>query len=586
MSQIEKLNDIIYTAQKNATWLAYRKAARIIRENFSSDTANLKASLTTAFLGSFTIDPLVDFVTVEAAACSIGLQAYTAPYGQVSQEILNPQSGLYAFSPDVTVLIAEADKLAKEPVAAADEIIALAQAFRQNTSGLLVVATFMMSPDWHLHLLPSERQLKLDKANQRLWETFRDDPRVQICDLDELAAYYGYANAISPEMMAMARIPFPEGFLALLAKKLISHLKVRTGLIRKCLVLDCDNTLWGGIIGEDGMNGIVLGPDWPGREFVDFQKAIFELYEQGVILAINSKNNEADVIQVLREHPHMILKEEHFASVCVNWNPKPDNMKKLADEINIGLDTMVFVDDNPAERELMCQMLPEVEVLELPANPALYAKTLRETNFFAKASLTEEDKKRGQMYAAQRQRNQLQESAATLEDYLKSLEMICSIRPAQEKDVKRAAQLTQRTNQFNLTTRRYTEENIRHMFESPEWNVYVLGLKDKFGDNGTVGLALVQKQGKQWRIDTFLMSCRIIGRQAEDALVDRICCDAISASAGGLEAEYIKTPKNALVMDFWDKMDFVKTDSDEITAHYHYDLENYAPKNFEYLKIE
>ncbi|MBL7215656.1 MAG: HAD family hydrolase [Phycisphaerae bacterium] len=582
----DSLDKIISDAQQASTWLAYRKAVRQINELSASDKTTLKSGMKVAFVSSFTIDPLVDFTTVEAAASSIGLGTYIAPFGQVSQETLNPQSGLYVFIPDVTVLIAEADKLAEKAIDAADEIIALAQSFRQNTSGLLVVTTFMAPPDWPLHLLPSERQLELDKANQRLRETFKDDPRVQICDLAMLASYYGYTHALSPEMMAMARMPFAESFLVLLAKKLVSHFKVHAGLIRKCIVLDCDNTLWGGIIGEDGMDGIALGPDCPGREFVDFQKAILELYEQGVILAINSKNNEADILQVLREHPHMVLKEEHFAAICVNWNPKPDNMKTIAGQVNIGLDTLVFVDDNPAERQIMNQMLPEIDVLELPANPALYAKTLRETNFFAKASLTEEDKGRGQMYAAQRQRSRLQQSTATLEDYLKSLEMTCSIRPAEEKDIKRAAQLTQRTNQFNLTTRRYTEPDIRHMVESPDWEVYVLGLKDKFGDNGTVGLAMVEKQKDVWQIDTFLMSCRVIGRQAEDAFVDRICRDAVTAGATGLKAEYTKTQKNALAADFWDKMNFKKQASDEKRTDYKFSLIDYGPKKFEYLNIE
>lgn len=573
-------------ARKASTWLACRKAARQISERHQSGSWAAQASLKTAFVSSFTVDPLLDFTLVEAAAGSIGLQTYIAPYGQPSQEMLNPQSGLYAFAPDVTVLITEADKLANDPQDAADALITLARAFEQTAAGTLVVCTFLAPPNWPLHILQTERQGQLREANGRLKETFRDNPRVQICDVDNLAAYYGYANALSPEMQAMARIPFAEGFLALLAKKLVSHLRLQAGLIRKCLVLDCDNTLWGGIIGEDGIDGITLGPDWPGREFVDFQKTILELYEQGVILAINSKNNEADVLQVLREHSHMILREHHFAAICVNWNPKPENMKQLAGEINIGLDSLVFVDDNPAERQLMTQMLPEVAVLDLPANPALYAKTLRETNFFAKSSMTEEDKKRGQMYAAQRQRTQLERTAVSLEDYLKSLEMVCTIRLAEESDIKRAAQLTQRTNQFNLTGPRYTEADIRHMLEDPNWNVYVLGLNDKFGDNGTVGLALVQKQDQQWRIDTFLMSCRVIGRQAEDAFVDRICTEAADAGVKRLAAGYIKTQKNALVADFWDKRNFSKTISDENITQYVFNLENYQPKRFEYLKIK
>jgi FkbH-like protein len=584
---MKNLQKIITDAQHASTWLAYRKAARQINEQILSETEALKSKMKVAFISSFTVEPLVDFVIVEAACSSIAIETYIAPFGQVSQEILNPESELYAFAPDITVLITEADSLAKNPLEAGDELIVLSEAWQKNSSSILIVCTFIASPDWPLHLLQSKRQKELKQANNRLREDFKDNSRVQICDLDALAAYHGYANAISPEMQSMARIPFAEGFLALLAKKLVSYLKVQAGVIRKCLVLDCDNTLWGGIIGEDGMDGIALGPDWPGREFVEFQKTILELYEQGVILAINSKNNEDDVMNILHEHPHMVLREEHFAAICVNWGPKPDNMKLIADEINIGADTFVFVDDNPAERELIRQMLPEIEVLELPDNPALYARALRETNFFANLSLTEEDKNRGAMYAAQRQRIQLQKSVATLQDYLKSLEMVCSIRLAGEKDIKRAAQLTRRTNQFNLTTRRYSEQQIQQMIESPDWNVYVLGLKDKFGDNGIVGLALAERQkDKQWRIDTFLMSCRVIGRRAEDALVDRICQDAIRAGAKDIKSEYIKTPKNTLVSDFWDKMNFTRTASEETMVCYRLDLKNYTPKVFEYLRFE
>jgi FkbH-like protein len=540
-----------------------------------------------ALAGSFTLEPLADYAVVEAAADSIGLQTYIAPYGQCSQEVLNPGSGLYAFAPDVTLLAAEPDWLANDPISAADRLLSLAQNWKTNAAGgILLVCTFMAAPDWPLHVLSSERQTQLQQANQRLKEALVDDPQVHLFDLDGMAAYTGYAHAVSPEMMAMARVPFSELFLKQLAQKLCSHIKAVKGWSQKCLVLDCDNTLWGGIIGEDGLHGIALGPDWPGREFVEFQKAILELYEQGIILAVNSKNNEADVLEVFRRHPHMVLKEEHFAALKINWQAKPDNMQQLAQELNIGLDSMVFVDDNPAERQLMRQVFGQVKILDLPANPALYAKTLRETSFFTKAALSEEDRQRGQMYAAQRRRTELQKSAVSLEDFLKSLEMVCTIHKAGLMDVKRAAQLTQRTNQFNLTGRRYTDADIKAMLDSPDWNVYVLGLKDKFGDNGTVGLALVEKQVDSWRIDTFLMSCRVIGRQAEDALIDFICRDAVSSGAAFLKADYVKTAKNALVADFWDKLNFRKTDSNETSVTYLFDLTDYQTKSFEYLSFE
>ena len=597
---------IIDNLQGSSSWLRYRRAAEAIRKANADISAADKRMLKTAIVPSFTADPLNDYLTVEAKREGIDLDVYVSGFGQVSPEILDSESRLYVFSPDVTILMAEAESLAQNPMEAVDALISLVQTWQKNGNGVLVVCTFMVMPDWPLHILQTERRAQLMNANHRLKETFKDDSDIQICDLDALAAYYGYSNAVSPEMSAMARVPFAEGFFVLLAKKLLSHLKMHAGEIRKCLVLDCDNTLWGGIVGEDGIDGIKLGPDWPGREFVDFQKSILELYDQGVILAINSKNHEPDVLTVLRDHPHMLLRENHFAAIVANWDPKPENMKKIAEAINIGTDTLVFVDDNPAECAMMAQMLPEVQVLELPTNPAFYAKTLRETNYFAKAVLTEEDAKRGAIYAAQRQRQTLQKTTASLDDYLKSLEMVCSIHPAKEKDVKRAAQLTQRTNQFNLTTRRYSESDIRNMLENPDWNVYVLGLKDKFGDNGTVGLAIIEKQTEAWNgsdtinpsdttvdsentwhLDTFLMSCRVIGRQAEDALVDRICQDAVAAGAAKLTAEYIKTAKNGLVADFWPKMNFQQSrDSHRADMIYTFDLKNYHPKIFEHLQFE
>jgi FkbH-like protein len=525
----------------------------------------------------------VDFAIVEAAAHSIELQPYIAPYGQFNQELLNPQSELYRASPQITFLLIEAESDAIDEQAL--RLGGLVDAFLKNSTGILVINTFPACPSWPLQVLPDQRRILIEKFNAGIIERYQSHPRIQIIDLDALVAYAGCQNAMSPQMMSMARIPFSETFLGMLARRIISHIIATLGLARKCLVLDCDNTLWGGIIGEDGLDGIQIGHDSPGREYLEFQKTILELYEQGVILAINSKNNPADVMQVLNEHPQMLLREKHFASIFVNWNPKPQNMQKIAEQINIGLDTIAFIDDDPAERQMMRQSLPQVETLEMPADPSLFARTLRETGFFARAYLTEEDKNRGQIYAAQRQRDQFQQSCATLEDFLESLEMVVSIHSARKDDIKRVAQLTQRTNQFNLTTRRYTEADIAAMAQNPNWRIYVLGLKDKFGDNGTVGLALVEIQPKQWRVDTFLMSCRVIGRQVEDALVDRICRDAAKAGCMTISAEYIPTAKNNLVAGFWDKMGFEKENADAKQVRYSKQLKNYQSPQFLYLKI-
>ncbi|MBN1765540.1 MAG: HAD family hydrolase [Sedimentisphaerales bacterium] len=589
------IEEIIARARHSGSWLAHRQAAGELRVLFSQGKASCRSRARIAFLSSFTIEPLVDYIMVEAAGEGIALETYTADYGQFNQEVLDPASRLYQHNPEITVLAVEYESIAGAganlitPVAEKTiihHLISLAEAFKKNNTGILIVNTFINMPRWPLHILSDDSVPMIRQINQKILQIFAEDAQIQVCDLDELAAYYGYSRAMSAEMLHMARIPFSEGFLSLSSRKLISYLRAHLGLIRKCLVLDCDNTLWGGIIGEDGMDGIQLGPDTPGREYLDFQKTILELFGQGVILAINSKNNYDDVMKVIREHPHMLLREQHFAGMQINWDPKPVNMKRLAEEINIGLDSFVFVDDSPAEREMMRQMLPEVLTLEMSANPSLYSGTLRETNVFARAYLTEEDRQRGQIYAAQRQRTELQESVSSLEEFLTSLEMVVSIRLAKDSDIKRAAQLTQRTNQFNLTTRRYTETDISSMLTDDGWRIYVLSLKDKFGDNGTVGLAIIECKEDTWRIDTFLMSCRVIGRQVEDAFVNYILSEAKNCGVRQVKSEYIPTKKNKLVADFWERMNFELKAGDEKTSRRIFGISEFIPVEFTYLVFE
>jgi FkbH-like protein len=589
------IEQIIQQARDAGTWIAYRLAAQKIKLLFTSNAVEHLARIRVAFLSSFTVEPLTDFVMVEAASKGLWVEAYVGGYAQFNQEILAPNSGLYKFRPEITFLMMEFNALVNKadtvkPAYAAEQamqqIISLAETFKKQSEGILVINTFMAIPQWPLHIIASQITETLCLTNMKLLETFNENPCIQICDLDRLASYHGYRESISPEMSYMARIPFSESFMLFFAKKIVSHIKACKGMVRKCLVLDCDNTLWGGIIGEDGFDGIQIGPESPGREYVDLQQAILELYEQGIILAINSKNNYQDVIKVLREHPHMILREKHMASIQVNWNDKPSNMRYIAKELNIGLDSFVFLDDNPAERAMMREMLPEIHTIELPENPGLFARALRETNEFAKATITEEDRKRGALYVTERLRTQAQKESLNLDSFLQSLEMVVTIRQAKPADIKRAAQLTQRTNQFNLTTIRYSEADIAAMLEKPNYRIYVLKLKDKFGDMGTVGIAIVVSEKDNLRIDSFLMSCRIIGRQVEDALVNRILEDASASGIKMVQAKYVRTAKNDLASDFWNRMDFKAVESSQDSSTWQFDLSVFQAKSFKYLKFD
>jgi FkbH-like protein len=328
---------------------------------------------------------------------------------------------------------------------------------------------------------------------------------------------------------------------------------------KKCLILDLDNTLWGGILGEDGVNGIQIGGDYPGNAFLMFQEYLLELSKAGIILTLCSKNNEQDVLEVWEKNPYLILLKEHFAAYRLNWNNKADNIKELADELNIGLNSMVFVDDNPTERELVKQLLPMVEVPDFPLQPyqlPLFATSLTD-RYFKVYTLTTEDKEKTIQYKANASRLEAQKQFVSFEAYLTSLEMELTIEPANVFNVVRIAQMTQKTNQFNLTTKRYTDIEIQALIESGA-KIYCLSVKDRFGDSGITGCIIIKRgvNNHDMSIDSFLLSCRILGKGIEVAFITKIIDILRSEGVERLSACFIPTQKNTQVADFYDKMGF------------------------------
>ncbi|MEQ9575458.1 MAG: HAD-IIIC family phosphatase [Rhodospirillales bacterium] len=327
------------------------------------------------------------------------------------------------------------------------------------------------------------------------------------------------------------------------------------GQVRKCLVLDCDGTLWGGIVGEDGLDGIKVS-----AAYQAFQREALNLRRRGVMLAICSKNNEPDVLEVLREHPDMLLREEHFVATQINWDDKATNLRRIAEELNIGIDALVFADDNAFECDFIRQAVPDVAVLHVSGDPSGFRTLLTDRAFFDTPTLSAEDAKRSEMMAAERTRKQMVSSAESLEDYLRSLEIVATIGVPGPREIGRVAQLTQKTNQFNLTTRRYTEGDIERFLAAPDMGVYYLKLRDKVSDIGLIGVAITrpQENGVRLEIDTFLMSCRALGRGAEDALIARIAKDAAMNGYREIVGSYLPTKKNGQVADFYAKRGFAK----------------------------
>jgi FkbH-like protein len=339
----------------------------------------------------------------------------------------------------------------------------------------------------------------------------------------------------------------------------MSYVKAITGMNKKCIVLDLDNTLWGGIVGEDGLNGIKLGPTPPGNAYVEFQRHILSLNQRGIILAINSKNNFEDAIEVIRKHPYMILREENFACIRINWNDKVTNMREIAEELNIGVDSVVYFDDDPVNREYMSLNLPDVLTVNMPQDPALYVPTLLDLNDFNVLKITEEDTKRGQMYRQEKKRKDFEKTASNLDDFLKQLDIKLKIRKADQFTIPRISQLTLKTNQFNLTTKRYQEEDIQKFSENGKMIVGCAQVEDKFGDNGITGVFIIKKDiEKEWVIDTFLLSCRVMGREVEKGILGHIINEARKNNVEKIKAEFIPTLKNKPVENFLPACGFKK----------------------------
>jgi FkbH-like protein len=324
--------------------------------------------------------------------------------------------------------------------------------------------------------------------------------------------------------------------------------------MKKCIVLDLDNTLWGGVIGEEGFDGIALSLTPPGASFIAFQQALRDLYDRGIILAINSSNNPEDALNVIRTHPNMILKEQHFAALRINWQDKVQNMRELAKELNIGLDSMVFLDDSPVNREAMRTFLPEVETPELPADPTEYVKFLHSLPYFKAGAITDEDKMRGNLYVTERLRKEKEKQFENREEFLKSLGTELTVYENDPSALARLAQLTEKTNQFNVKKRPLTESEIGAFMKDEKYAVFHGRALDQFGDHGIIAFALVRKEKQVWHLESLLMSCRVVGRGIEDAFLGSIARRAEEEGAHALGITFESSEKNELAKLFVERL--------------------------------
>ena len=524
-----------------------------------------------AVLRSFTVEPLLPLLRAEAFCAGINLSIHVGDFNAYAQEILDGESELYRFRPHAVILAVETadiapdlwrdyadlneDTIARAVSRVTGSIEQWMREFRRRSSAALIVHSLEQPYSLALGILDSQREasqvVRIERINQELRRQVRELRGVYVLDYDALVARHGRARWHDERKRLLARLPIRADQLVHLSREWLRFLVPLAGKSAKALVVDLDNTLWGGVIGEDGIHGIRLNAEYPGAGFQGLQRALLDLTRKGILLAICSKNNPDDAIEVLEKHPGMLLRPKHFAAMRISWNDKVQGLREIASELNIGIDSLAFLDDNPFEREQVRAMLPEVTVIDLPSDPLEYARAVREQAVFERLSLSEEDQQRAAFYAEQRERGRAEQNFQTKEDFYRFLEQEAEIAPAQPATVARIAQLTQKTNQFNVTTRRYTEQQIEEMCSRPGWQVLSIRVRDRFGDHGLVGVAIIHDHDEVCEIDSFLLSCRVIGRTVESALLSHLAGGARCRGRNRLTGWFLPTKKNAPARDFY-----------------------------------
>jgi FkbH-like protein len=562
-------------------WAFLRRAV----ESVSADALGLRP-LRIALLSSFSIEFIHDPLIGQGLLNALRVEIYQPGFAQYRQEILDPSSGLYAGRPDIAILALEGKHLF--PFAYGDygqhlgsgldglleqaerELDGLLTAFRRHSDAMLLVHSFA-PPLWRqLGILDGHVGLGQGQAvqalNDALYRAAKARRGVYVVDYAALVSRVGADQWYDDRMDHYAQAPVAQAALPLLTAEYMKFARALTGKSRKCVVVDLDNTLWGGVVGEVGPHGIAVGPDYPGSAFVAFQRALLDLSRRGILLAVASKNNESDVQEAFAANPHMVLKPEHFAHTEIHWGPKDRSLEAIAARLSIGMEHLVFVDDSPLECELVRSACPMVTVIELPKQPERYVRALLEEGLFDGLSYSEEDSRRLDLYRQRAQVEQILSQSGSLDEVLKTLGTEVTVAPVDERSLSRAAQLTQKTNQFTTTTRRYTEAEVSRRNGDGGWLAATVRVRDRFGDHGLVGVMLARQEGEALDVDSFLLSCRVIGRKVETVMLAALCDEAKARGLRCLRGEIIGTKKNEPVRDLYARHGFRRVSGDDTSG--------------------
>ena len=548
------------------------------------------APVSIGIISNATTKLLVPALVGSALRFGIALNVIETEYNQVAQEAFSAESAFTGTSLSAVLLcidyrglpliscpgnVVAATNNVQDCVAYIKSVI---EAVRAKTDSQIILQNIVPPPEnifgSYEGRLPGTMPWLIKRLNLELDALVSSDTFV--FDVDGLASNVGITNWHDPTLWNMAKLPFSQKFTPIYADYTCRILAARLGRSRRCLILDLDNTVWGGIIGDDGLEGILIGNGDPTAEaHTQVQSMALELRNRGVVLAISSKNEDSIARQPFKEHPDMLLREEHIAVFQANWSDKASNIKAIAQTLSLGLESMVFLDDNPAERMQVRRELPDVAVPELPKDPALYARTLIAAGYFEAITFSEEDRKRASFYQDNAKRAQIMSQSSDMDAYLKSLEMEIALAPFDAVGRPRIAQLISKSNQFNLTTTRYSEAEVEVIENSADFYTRQIRLKDALGDNGMISVVVCRKESSLWEIDTWLMSCRVLGRRVELAVLQDIARSAKAAGVYRLAGIYKPTPRNIIVKDHYEKLGFTKITEDAQSERWELDLNTY-----------
>lgn len=541
--------------------------------------SGVSADVRMAFAGNIVFDSLAEFVEAHLVCHGMTASTYVAPFGQPTQQLLDSESELHGFKPNFIMLHFEAEAFlaARPPDAAGEEpgmsrevldnvlaaIVATVRTALASTDAIVLITNFAGPDCYDLGIADTRadfgEQELYSELNMSLAREFRNETRVQILDLCRLTAYYGRIRARDRRLYYLAKIPWHESFLPVLADEIARHVGAALGHIRKCLVVDLDNTLWGGVLGEEGPGGIRVGSGDPVAEaHLDLQRRILALRRRGILLAVCSKNNPEEVTEVFRTRSDMPLHREDFVSMQIGWDAKHLGLQRIASELNIGTDSLVLLDDSPAEIELVRQFLPEVECVLVPADPADRPRCLDRVHGLDRIAITKEDLAKTRQYQDNATRDSARREFPNLHQYLQTLRTRVAIEAVSGSTLQRAHQLFAKTNQFNVTTRRYSVGELESSMEDSGSRLLIARAEDRFGDLGWIGAVIVRDvEGPRARIENFVLSCRAMGREIETALLNHVkhlCFDALGCAS--LAAEYCPTARNLPVSELYEQQGF------------------------------